>query len=66
MTEPDEYPNIPVTIARIEMKLDLALNKLDDHEERIRASEHWRWAIPLTLLVALATAGGSVAVVLGR
>ena len=66
MTEPDEYPNIPVTIARIEMKLDLALNKLDDHEERIRASEHWRWAIPLTLLVALATAGGSVAVMIGR
>lgn len=78
MIEPEsEQHSMPVTIARIEIKLDNALaaqaeNKretariLDDHEDRLRTGERWRWAIPLTLLVALISAGGSYANLLGH
>ena len=72
-----EELNIPVTIARIEMKLDSALESvrdhqrstketLDDHEERLRAGERWRWALPLTMLCALAGAGAGWANLIGR
>jgi hypothetical protein len=74
---PENSPDTPVTIARIEIKLDNALaahaehkrevaRVLDDHEERLRTGERWRWAVPLTLLVALASAGGSYANLLGK
>ena len=72
-----EELNIPVTIARIELKLDNALSSaeehrkatketLDDHEERLRAGERYRWALPLTMLLALAGAGAGWANLLGR
>ena len=37
---PDETTD---RLARIETKLDILLTNRDDHEERIRGLEQWKW-----------------------
>lgn len=44
--------DIAASNARIEAKLDTALVQLDDHEQRIRSTEKWRWGIPGAGLLA--------------
>ena len=77
MTGPPDPAGYPVTIARIEVKLDNALAEHaaharaseqihKDHEDRLRAGERWRWAMPITLLVALAGAGAGYAQLFGK
>lgn len=46
----------------IEAKIDVILVKLeyiekqsDDHEMRMRSVEKWKWALPVTILVTVAT-----------
>jgi len=42
--------------ARIEEKLDSLGHMVEDHEERIRSNERWRWGIPGAGLLALISA----------
>lgn len=44
----------------LETKFSEVQNKLTDHEERIRKGEQWRYAAPISLVIAL----GSVAAAL--
>lgn len=54
-------------LARIETKLDSIVNWLvDDHEQRLRKLERWRYGLPLTAIVALASVALSVAAVYMR
>lgn len=41
-------------LSRIESKLDRAM---DDHERRLRSVERWMYALPPTLILALASMG---------
>lgn len=45
------------TTARIEQKVDFLIEQANDHENRLRAGERWRWGIPgvgvLSVLLAL-------------
>ncbi|MER5252884.1 hypothetical protein [Streptomyces sp. NPDC002855] len=55
----DEEIQVAVRLARIEEKLDqlVETNRVrgEDHENRIRALERWRYAIPPTLVLASVT-----------
>lgn len=50
-------------LVRIETKLDAALSKDDDHEQRIRALERARW--PLPSAAVLLSAGALVTTLVG-
>lgn len=51
-------------LARIETKLDSIVKWLvDDHEQRLRKLEKWRYGLPLTLVLAAASVVVSVAAV---
>jgi hypothetical protein len=39
-------------LVSIEAKLDIALQRLHDHEARLRTLERWNYAIPASLLSA--------------
>jgi hypothetical protein len=52
----EESDPIPVLLARIEVKLDNALSQTQDHETRIRSLEKWRYTLPVTVLVSVASA----------
>lgn len=56
-------PPVAESLARIEVKLDLALKDTADHEERIRALESRRWPRPAVnlILTGAATMAGLVA-----
>lgn len=43
-------------LQRIESKVDKIL---DDHEERIRSLERWKWGLPASLVAAMAAFFGS-------
>lgn len=48
-------------LVRIETKLDAALAKNDDHEQRIRKLEQGRWPLPsMAVLVSMAALGMEV------
>lgn len=51
-------PTVEERLVRIETKLDAALSKDDDHEQRIRALERGRWPIPS---VAVLLSGAALA-----
>lgn len=50
-------------LARIEVKLDMALANHQDHETRIRALERGKW--PLPSLAALVSIGAFIVALLG-
>lgn len=62
MTELPPAPGAAQTLVRIEVKLDLALKSVDDHEGRLRALESRRW--PNQSLQALMAGVSSVAAVI--
>lgn len=54
-------------LVRIETKLDLYIvNGIQDHENRIRQLERWRYAIPASVLTGVASAGTAIWIALGR
>lgn len=54
-------------LARIETKLDTVVSRLvDDHEERVRALERWRYALPVSFLFSVASITVAVAAVFTR
>lgn len=56
-----------VRLARIETKLDgIAERLVEDHETRLRALERWRYALPVTLMFAVASIAVSIAAVFTR
>lgn len=56
-----------VRLARIETKLDTIVQHLmDDHEARLRSLEKWRYALPPTLVLAVASIVISIAAVFTR
>jgi hypothetical protein len=54
-------------LVRIETKLDLyIINNIQDHETRMRQLERWKYAIPASLLTAVASAVATIVIALGR
>lgn len=54
----------PITLGEIGRKiddLDSSIKKvLDDHEHRLRSIEKWMYAVPPTLLIAIASVVASI------
>lgn len=54
----------PITLGEIGRKidsLDSSIKKvLDDHESRLRSIERWMYAVPPTLLIAVASVVASI------
>lgn len=66
----DEYKvqELIQALARIDTKLDMALERLEDHEERLRALEGRsgkRWEALVAQIISLLVAGG-LGVLLGK
>jgi len=61
MTMPNS-PELALTVARIEVKLDQALAQHDDHEARIRRLERALW----TAAGAATAAGGTVGAIVSQ
>ena len=65
MTMPDDSPMLAqILIKQGEMSVQLAviaekLSDLPDHETRLRALERWRYALPTSLVLGLASAGAA-------
>lgn len=56
-----------VRLARIETKLDTIANRLvEDHEERLRSLEKWRYSLPVALLLAVASGAVSAVALIIR
>lgn len=53
-------------LARIEVKLDEALQGYQDHEIRLRSLERWKYALPASLFIALASAGATIVQFVGK
>lgn len=63
----DEIELLKERLVRIETKIDLyILDGIKDHEMRLRQLERWRYAIPASILTALASAVTTIVVALGR
>lgn len=53
-----------VRLARIETKLDSIVKWLvDDHEQRLRKLEKWRYGLPVTLVIAAISIVVSIAAI---
>jgi anti-sigma-K factor RskA len=71
MTPPSEDTSMLVErLIRIEVMLETELRsmtrQLADHEERLRKSEQWRYALPVSAIAAVASAIAAVVAALGR
>ena len=64
MGEESDSPS--VLLARIEVKLDMALKDSADHETRIRSLERWRYALPVALLITLVSTVSTIIQVFTR
>jgi hypothetical protein len=42
-------------LVRIDTKLDLALRQQEDHEGRIRSLERWRYTLPTSAVLSVAS-----------
>jgi hypothetical protein len=63
----EELENLKERLVRIETKLDLyIINNIQDHETRVRQLERWKYAIPASMLTAVASAVTTIVVALGR
>lgn len=61
-----DNPEMALLLVRIETKLDVALTQQQDHEGRIRSLERWRYALPTTALLSLASVATSIYVAMMR
>jgi hypothetical protein len=63
----EDSPHLWERLARIETKLDLYIvNGIQDHENRIRQLERWKYAIPASVLTGITSAGTTIWIALGR
>lgn len=51
-----ESTETALLLVRIDTKLDIALRQQEDHEGRLRALERWRYALPTSAVLAVASA----------
>jgi hypothetical protein len=68
MTEDDNA--MLARLVRIETLLETEFRSINrqlaDHEQRLRTSERWRYALPISALAAVASALAAVVTALGR
>lgn len=58
--------NERIVLARLETKIDLLLVRDADKETRMRLLEKWRYALPTSIALALASVGAQILPLLQR
>jgi flagellar motor component MotA len=46
MNELELLVEVSNVVGRMETKLDTVIERMDDHEVRIRSVEKWKWSLP--------------------
>lgn len=63
----EDLSEIRDRVVRIETKIDtFIIQGVQDHEARLRQLEKWKYAIPASVLTAIASAVTTMVIALGR